>query len=128
MFVDAHRSALTNISTETTIRTPAISIFSHFTEVRAPQCMPRRRTELHAEHGRSGEHRNQLTVTVVDHGAGGRGDADHERAGGRRARIGMPHHALRIGTLMTPPPTPSSDDTLPAMNEANSATGMRFTR
>ena len=44
------------------------------------------------------------------------------------ARIGTPHHALSTGTLMNPPPMPSSDDTLPATNDATTATGSRFTR
>ena len=34
------------------------------------------------------------------------------------ARIGMPHQALSTGTLMMPPPMPSSDDTLPATKDA----------
>ena len=44
------------------------------------------------------------------------------------ARNGTPHQALSAGTLITPPPMPSSDDRLPAINEAASAIGMRFTR
>ena len=44
------------------------------------------------------------------------------------ARSGMPHHAFSTGTLMTPPPMPSSDDMLPATNDAPSASGSRFTR
>ena len=34
------------------------------------------------------------------------------------ARSGMPHQAFSTGTLMMPPPMPSSDDTLPATNDA----------
>ena len=44
------------------------------------------------------------------------------------ARIGTPHHALSTGTLTIPPPRPSSDDTMPATNEAPSASGSRRTR
>ena len=44
------------------------------------------------------------------------------------ARSGTPHQAFRTGTLITPPPIPSSDDTFPATNDAPSATGSRFTR
>ena len=44
------------------------------------------------------------------------------------ARIGMPHHVVSTGTLMMPPPTPSSVETLPATNDATSASGSRFTR
>ena len=44
------------------------------------------------------------------------------------ARSGMPHHAFSTGTLMMPPPMPSSDDTLPAMNDATIASGSRLMR
>ena len=44
------------------------------------------------------------------------------------ARIGTPHHAFSTGTLMKPPPTPSRDDTLPATNDAASASGIRLKR
>ena len=44
------------------------------------------------------------------------------------ARSGIPHQEFSTGTLMMPPPIPSSDDTLPAMNDATNASGNRFTR
>ena len=44
------------------------------------------------------------------------------------ARNGTPHQALSAGTLMTPPPIPTSDDTFPATNDASKATGRRLTR
>src|SRR5262245_44009990 len=43
-------------------------------------------------------------------------------------RSGMPHQALSTGTLITPPPIPRSDEILPAMNDAKSASGSRLTR
>ena len=39
------------------------------------------------------------------------------------ARSGIPHHAFSTGTLMIPPPMPSSDDRFPATNDASSASG-----
>src|SRR3954454_13789075 len=44
------------------------------------------------------------------------------------ARSGTPHHAFSTGTLMIPPPIPSSDDTLPARKDAAIASGTRLTR
>ncbi len=43
-------------------------------------------------------------------------------------RMGTPQSVASTGTLMMPPPRPSSVETLPAMKENVSATGSRITR
>ena len=61
-------------------------------------------------------------------GAGGGGDAIMNALVAAAARTGTPHHAFSTGTLITPPPMPSGDETFPATNEAASAAGIRRTR
>ena len=43
-------------------------------------------------------------------------------------RIGTPHQAFRMGTLITPPPSPRSVEIVPAANDVTIARGMRVIR
>ncbi len=83
----------------------------------------------------------------ADHGRGPRARSRHRRESGisrgHRAapwtpitaalvaaatRFGTPHHELSTGTTITPPPSPVSDDTMPAAPESAIATGSRCIR